>query len=147
MSLHAKFAAVLICFSLVWSVPVRAMGLEAFGRLNNDDEATFVTLLVEAAAQKFKAQGQPDQAAKVIAYFKVPGRDGGAQQFASHVQAMYATNKLHATNPNNKVPELQIEDAMAVTLREQGFDVPVKYLLASGKTFKPVGPPRAHIGM
>jgi hypothetical protein len=146
MSLNAKLVAVLISVAIFPPVGAPAMTLEDFGRMNNDDEATYVALLVEASAQMLKAQGQNDQAAKTLAFFKEPGKFGGAQQLASHVQAMFATNKLRATNPNNRVSDYQIEDAMEATLREQGIVVPAKYLLARGKDFHPIGPPRQHLG-
>ena len=123
----------------------QAMTIEDFGRMNTDDEATYVTLLIEAAAKMYRTQGQPDQASQVIAYFKVPGKFGGVQEFAANLKTTYGLNKRNATNPNNRVQVYQVEDAMAATLRDKGFVVPVKYLLESGKGFRPAGPPRQHI--
>ena len=129
----------------IFSANARAMTVENFGRLDDDDEASYVTLLVEASTHMLKAEGKPDQAAKALAFFKQPGRDGGVQKFAAHLEAINGQNKRNQTNPNNRVPDLQVEDAMQKTLQEQGITVPAKYLLDAGKDFHPEGPPRMHI--
>lgn len=120
------------------------MTIEKFGRMNNDDESTYVAILIEAAVQKYKSAGQPDQGAKIMAYFKTPGRFGGVQQFAAKLEAINGSNARYANNPNNRQPILSVEDAMSQTLKDEGFDVPTTYLVASGKDFRPVGPPRGH---
>lgn len=144
MHFKAKLAIALISFAPFLTVGAQAMTVEDFGRMNNDDEATYVTLLIEASAQMLKTHGQPDQASKVIAYFKEPGKFGGVQQLAEHIKTIDALNKRHAINPNNRAPVYQIEDAMESTLKDQGFLVPAKYLLDSTKDFRPVGLPRQH---
>jgi hypothetical protein len=133
-----------LAIALVFLVPdANAMSIHDFGRMNDDDEATYVTLLVEGSAQMFKAQGQPDQARKVIAFFKTPGKDGGTYQFADELKQAFAANQRNATNPNNRVPERQVEDAMAATLKAQGFPVSAGYLLSVSQGFRPLGLPRA----
>jgi hypothetical protein len=132
--------------ALLSLLPLRAPGMtvEDFGRMDDDDDATYVAVLIEASAQILRAQGHPDQATQVIAYFKVPGKFGGVQQFAAKLQEINATNKRNATNPNMRGTPLMIEDAMVLTLREKGFNVSAKDLIAHTKTFKPEDPPRAH---
>jgi hypothetical protein len=144
MTLKVKLAIALISLAPLVTTGAQAMTVEDFGRMNNDDEATFVTLLIESSAQMLKAHGQPDEASKLIAYFKVPGKFGGVQQLAEHIKAINAINKRHAINPNNRAPVYQIEDAMESTLKDQGFLVPAKYLLDSMKDFHPAGLPRQH---
>ena len=147
MRCDLRLIVFILALSLGLPMGAGALTLEKFERMNNDDESTYVAILIEAAAQKYKEAGQPDQAAKIMAYFKTPGRQGGVQQFAAHMQAINATNNRNATNPNNRHPVLLVEDAMSQTLKEQGFDVPTKYLLASGKNFTPVGPARGLSGV
>ncbi len=146
MNLKGKSAAVLFLAAMGLSTAARAMTIHDFGRMNNDDEATYVALLIEGSAKKLKAEGKTDQATELIAYFKVPGKFGGVQQFAAQVEAVDALNKRNAINPNNRVPEYQIEDAMELTLKDKGFIVPAKYLLALNRGFVPEGPPRSRIG-
>jgi hypothetical protein len=146
MSLQAKFVVAWVSVVWLFAPGAQAMTPDDFGRMNNDDEATYVALLVESSAQMLRAHGEPEQANKTIAFFKEPGKAGGVQQFASHLQTINALNKSHAINPNNRAPVYQIEDALEATLRDQGITVPAKYLLASGKDFRPIGPPRQHLG-
>ena len=127
-----------------FSTAARAMSIHDFGRMNNDDEATYVTLLVEESAEMLKAHGQPEQASKAIAFFKVTGKFGGTQQFASNLRTVDALNKRNAINPNNRAPVYQVEDAMELTLKDEGIIVPASYLLTASKDFRPSGPPRAH---
>jgi len=145
MDLKAKFAVILMLLSPFLGTGTHAMTIEDFGRMNNDDEATYVTMLIEASAKMLRTHGQPDQASQVIAYFKVPGKFGGVQEFAASLRTFYGLNKKNATNPNNRATVYQVEDAMASTLNEKGFTVPARYLLEISKDFRPVGPPRQHI--
>ena len=144
MNSKGKFAAALFFAALGFSTTVRAMSIHDFGKMNNDDDATYVALLVEASAEMLKAHGQPDQANKVIAFFKETGKFGGTQQFASNLQTMDALNKRNAINPNNRAPMYQVEDAMELTLKDKGIIVPASYLVTACKSFMPAGPPRGH---
>ena len=120
------------------------MSIHDFGKMNRDDEATYVALLVEGSAEMLKAHGQPEQARKAISFFKDSSKDGGVQQPASHLQMVNALNKRNAINPNNRAPVYQVEDAMELTLKDDGIIVPASYLLTINKDFRPSGPPIAH---
>jgi hypothetical protein len=142
----AKLVAALISILPFLTLGAPAMTLEDFGRMNNDDEAGYLAFLVEASAHMLKVQGQPDQAAKTIAFFKETGPDGGTQKLAACMQSYFAVNHQNAINPNNRRPILQVEDALESTLKGRDILVPAKYLLERGKEFHPIGPPRQHIG-
>jgi len=143
MNPRVKLALTLICLAPFLTLGAKAMTVEQFGRLDDDDEAGFVAFLVEASAQLLKSQGQPEQAHQVIALFKEAAPNGGVARLAENVKEVNALNKRHALNPNNRIPDSQIEDALARTLKEAGFNVPAKYLLAAGKGFHPDDPPRS----
>ena len=145
MRLRIKLGIAVILAGAIFSVNASAMTLENFGRMNDDDEASYVALLIEASTQMLKAEGKPEQASRALAFFKEPGKDGGVQKFAAHLEAINGQNMRNQTNPNNRRPDLQVEDAMQKTLQEQGITVPAKYLLDAGKDFHPEGPPRMHI--
>jgi hypothetical protein len=141
--LQGKKVAALVVAAVTFASAARAMTIHDFGRMNNDDESTYVALMITESAKLLKAQGQPDKAAELMAYFKEPGKFGGVQQFAAQLMATNANNKRNAINPNNRVPEAQIEDAMEKTLKDKGYIVPAKYLRNALKDFRPDGPPRA----
>jgi len=139
----AKLAVALISFAPFLTVEAKAMSLDDFARMNFDDEATYVALLVEGSAKMLKANGQPDQARKAITLFHDSSKNGGVAQLASNLKTINALNKRNAINPNNRAPVYQIEDAMELTLKDAGIIVPTSYLLSINQNFRPSGPPRA----
>ena len=144
MNLKATVAVALISFAPCLTVGAKAMSFEDFARMNNDDEAGYVVYLVEAAAQMLKAQGHADQAGKAVSLFKDSSKNGGVHHLASNLEMLNSLNNRNATNPNNRVPVYQIEDAMELTFRDAGIIVPAKFLMESGENFVPTGPPRHH---
>jgi hypothetical protein len=143
MNLKTTLVAASILILPFTAGSANAMTIDDFAAMNNDDDATYVALLVEAAAHMFKANGQPDQAAKAIAYFKDSSSNGGVHQLATYLKMKNAQNKRNAINPNNRAPVYQVEDAMELAFKDAGLIVPAKFLLDSGKDFHPSGPPRA----
>jgi len=114
--------------------------------MNDDDDATYVTAMVEGVAKILRANGEPDQARKVIALFKDSSKQGGVNQLAMNMKAMNALNNRNAINPNNRAHVYEVEDAMERTLKDNGITVPASALLAINRDFRPVGPPRVHNG-
>ena len=121
----------------------QALSFHDFIRMNDDDDATYVTAMVEGAAKMLRTNGEPDQALKLIAFFKDAGKQGGVNQLAMNMKAMNGLNNRNAINPNNRAHVYEVEDAMALTLKNHGIIVPVGYLLAINQDFQPVGPPRS----
>jgi hypothetical protein len=118
------------------------MSILDFGHMNNDDEATFVAMLVGGAVDHLRAHGHPDEADKALALFKSRGPNSGTNQFALFMMQYNTINTRNAENPNNRKPEFEVEDAMEHTLQSNGIDISAADLRAIGKGFQPVGPPR-----
>jgi len=146
--MKSKFCLVacLLILSALGSGCARAMTFEDFIRMNDDDDATYVTAMVEGVAKILRANGEPDQARKVIALFKDSSKQGGVNQLAMNMKAMNALNNRNAINPNNRAHVYEVEDAMERTLKDNGITVPASALLAINRDFRPVGPPRVHNG-
>ena len=142
MKLSAYLAAGVLLAGLLSSGNARAMAIFDFAKMNTDDEATYITSLVVGSAKMLRAQGHPDQARKVIAFFKDPSKNGGLNQFALQLKELHEINDRNAINPNNRAYAYQVEDAMELTLKDNGFIVPASYLLQVNKDFRPVGPLR-----
>jgi hypothetical protein len=135
-------AASVLLLSVLGSGCARALSFHDFIRMNDDDDATYVTAMVEGVAKMLRAKGQPDQARKLIAFFKDSSKQGGVNQLAMNMKAMNGLNNRNAINPNNRAHVYEVEDAMARTLKDNGIIVPAGYLLAINQNFQPVGPPR-----
>jgi hypothetical protein len=132
----------LLLLSVLGSGCARAMSFHDFIRMNDDDDATYVTAMVEGAAKMLRANGQPDQALKVIAFFKDSSKQGGVNQLAMNMKMMDGLNNRNAINPNNRAHVYEVEDAMERTLKDIGIIVPTSYLLAINQNFQPAGSPR-----
>ena len=142
MNLKAYGVAGILSIILLFPAPAQAMAFLDFAKMNNDDEATYVSLLIEGAAKMLQMHGQPDQARKTLELFKDTGPHSGVKQLALQMKRLNAINDRNAINPNNRAPVYQVEDAMALTLKDNGIIVPVSYLLTVNQNFVPVGPSR-----
>ncbi len=142
MKLSVCLVAVVLLAGVLSSGNARAMAIFDFAKMNTDDEATYVTSLVVGSAKMLRAQGHPDQARRVVALFKDSSKNGGLNQFALQLKALHEINDRNAINPNNRAYAYQVEDAMELTLKDNGFIVPARYLLQVNKDFRPVGPLR-----
>ena len=80
-----------------------------------------------------------------ISFFKDSSANGGMQHLVSHLRIINGLNNRNATNPNNRAPVYQVEDAMELTLKDQGMIVPAGTLQSIGRNFMPSGPPRYRI--
>ena len=142
MNSKVRLAVVVMLMSALGSGGAQAMSFHDFTRMNDDDDATYVTAMVEGAAKMLRAKGQPDQASKVVALFKDPSKQGGVNQLAMNMKELNALNNRNAINPNNRAHVYEVEDAMELTLKDNGVIVPASYLLTINQDFRPVGPPR-----
>jgi hypothetical protein len=141
-----RLAALLVGASLAGTLPAPAMPILQFARMAIDDQATYISALVEGSAKLLRSQGHPDQAAKAIALFKDPTSHGGLSQLASNMRTLQSENDRNATNPNNRVQPYDVEAALGETLRQNGVDVPLSFLEGINHDFRPLLPPRAHAG-
>jgi hypothetical protein len=131
--------AVSLAAVFAFSGSSRAMTLDNFARLNVDDEATYVTMMVESSAKLLRQQGKPDEATKTLALFHDASKNGGVSQLAMNLKAAHNRNIMNQINPNNRAAEIMVEDAMARTLKDNGIIVPVSFLLGVQKDFHPTG--------
>ena len=143
MNPKASLAVALVSVASCLTSAAQAMSLHDFGKMNIDDEATYVALLVDGTAKMLKAKGQPDQARKAIALFNDSSKNGGVPQLAYNLKTINALNNRNAINPNNRAPVYQVEDALELTFKDAGIIVPASYLLTINKNFRPSGPPRS----
>jgi hypothetical protein len=141
-----KLTAYLAAGALLWSLPCAgsagAMSIESFARMNDDDDATLVTLLVEGAAKTLREQGKPEEALKAINLFKDSSKEGGLNQLVLNLKTLNALNNRNAIKPANRVTALDVEDALALTLKDNGLLVSADILRRIDANFTPVGPMR-----
>jgi hypothetical protein len=117
-----------------------AMDILFFSRMNLDDQATYVTALIEGSAKMLRAQGHPDQAQRVVDLFKDKGPDGGVHQLAFNLKHLQEQNVQNGDNPNSRAPVYDVEAAMHLTLQHAGISVPLPYLETINRHFTPFYP-------
>jgi hypothetical protein len=144
MNLHARIAAALLALTLLSTGHAPAMSILRFARMNLDDQATYITALVEGAAHQLRAAGHPDQAQKAIDLFKDPSKQGGLNQLAMNLKNLQIQNIHNGDNPNNRIPDADVEAAMELTLRDNGITLPAGSLKNVNHDFHPMFPPRSH---
>ena len=144
MKYLVRFAATLLALLLLSGIEVQAMSILDFSRLALDDQATYVSAMVEGSAKMLRDNGHPDQAQKAIDLFKNSTKQGGVNQLAMNLKELQLQNIRNADNPNNRAPVYDVEAAMEHTLRDNGIVVPASYLKTINRNFQPVFPMRAH---
>jgi sorbitol-specific phosphotransferase system component IIA len=117
-----------------------AMDILFFSRMNLDDQATYVTALIEGAAQMLREQGHPDQAQRVIDLFKDKSPNGGVHQMAYNLKHLEEENVHNGDNPNSRAQVYDVEAAMEQTLQDAGIRVPLPYLETINRHFTPFYP-------
>jgi hypothetical protein len=101
------------------------------------DESHYMTLLVKGSVEGLEAHGSKQDADKLYNLFN---SGEGIKQFIKNLEALNALDNRNAADPNNKQPPYKVEQAFALTLKQNGITVPLKFLLAINKDFKPSTP-------
>jgi hypothetical protein len=93
--------------------------------------------LLDGTVVSLKAHGHEGQAQQVLNFFADRTEVGGIQRLEMNLKAFRQLGRDNKDNLNNTQPVYQVEDAFALTLKNQGIDVPVSFLLTINKNFKP----------
>jgi hypothetical protein len=120
--------------ALVLSTVSQAMPISQFDKMQRSDRELYVGRLLDGTAESLKAHGHEDQAQEVLNFFNDRTEQGGIQRLEMNLKAF---RQIGRQNVNNTQPVYQVEDAFALTLKNQGIDVPVSFLLTINKNFKP----------
>jgi hypothetical protein len=123
---------------------LQAMEIWKFDKMAVADQGEYVGLLVGGAEKVLKDAGRPEDAAKVEKLFSttLPGDQHtlGMVEFERNLaRARVADAEGVVKNPN--ALRIEVEDAMAVTLKKNGIELPDGFYTV-GKDFKPKHPPR-----
>jgi hypothetical protein len=114
-----------------------AMPISQFDMMQRNNRELYVGRLLDGTVESLKAHGHEDQAQQVLNFFADRTEVGGIQRLEMNLKAFRQLNRDNKDNLNNTQPAYQVEDAFALTLKNQGIDVPVSFLLTINKNFKP----------
>ena len=143
MNRFALSAAILTATVLL-SAAAQAMEIQKFDRMAAQDQGDYIVVLIEGAQKVLIASGKKDLARKVHVLFTrtLPGDQSpvGVVMFERNL-ARARLADLRNLQKNPHAPRLEVEDAMAVTLKKNGIELPTScYTVASG--FRPKHPPK-----
>jgi hypothetical protein len=136
-------AATFLSAAMLFTSAAQAMEIEQFDKMALQDQHEYVADLVIGAEKVLTDEGRPDQAEQVRKLFTEmnPGNKiplGVAEFDVNLALARVVDAKRIAQDPNAR--RLEVEDAMIVTMRKNGIELPPSFLTVASK-FKPKFPP------
>src|SRR5581483_3338115 len=137
-------SAMILSVAMLLSSAAQAMEIRQFDKMAIPDQGDYVGLLIAGAERVLNDGGRADLAAKVVQLFTttMPGdvHTVGNVEFQMNLaRARLADAKNVAKDPNTR--RIEVEDAMAVTLKKNGIDLPQSFFTV-GATFRPKLPPQ-----
>ena len=124
------------------AAPAHAMQIEKFDKMAAEDQSDYIVLLIEGAQQVLAQSGSKDVAAKVHTLFTTKlGNDEspvGVVEFESNL-ARARVADLHNLLKDPNAARLEVEDAMFVTLKKNGIELPNTFFDVA-KGFRPRHP-------
>ena len=135
----STFSAVLLL-----SATAQAMEIRQFDKMADQDQARYIGDLIVGAEKVLSNAGKPELAAKVKQLFTTKlGNDAdaiGMVEFERNL-ARARLADLRRLQKDPHAPRLEVEDAMAVTLKKNGIELPDSFFtVATG--FRPKLPPK-----
>jgi hypothetical protein len=132
-------AATSLSATMLFSSVVQAMEIWRFDKMAGQDQDEYVGDLIEGAEKVLTDDGEADQATRVRDLFALHlGNDQislGMTEFQKNLaRARLADVERVGKEPNAR--RLEVEDALAVTLKKNGIDLPRSFFTVM-KDFKP----------
>ena len=131
--------ALILSAATLLSGAARAMEIQQYDKMASEDKGEYFSLLVGGAEQVLKDEGRADLAAKVEDLFTgmLPGDQIsiGIGEFERYLARARVTDTKNIANDPH-AHRLEVEDAMAVTLKKNGIDLPQSFFTVNSN-FRP----------
>jgi len=129
---------------MLFTSAAQAMEIQKYDKMAAQDRADYVATLIMGAQKILTDEGRADLAVKVDSLFSqtLPGdlTTVGAGEFERNLdRARVADAKNVVKDPNAR--RLEVEDAMAVTLKKNGIELPQAFFTFASN-FHPKLPPK-----
>jgi hypothetical protein len=135
--------AAFLLAAMLFTTVAQAMEIQQFDKMAADDQDEYVAELIIGAQQVLKDASRPDDAAQVHKLFTTVNPRSKISLGRGEFEENLARGRLFDVKRVDKDPNarrLEVEDAMIVTLKKNGIELPPSFLtVASG--FKPKLPP------
>ena len=141
---NAMLASTFLSATLLAACAAQAMEIQKFDKMASEDKGEYVSLLVGGAERVLKDEGRADLAAKVEQFFTTT--EPGDQHTLGMVEFQLNLARAGVTDAKNvardpQAQRLEVEDAMAVTLKKNGIDLPQSFFTVNSN-FRPKLPPK-----
>jgi hypothetical protein len=134
---------VILSAAILLSGSAQAMEIEKFDRMAAQDQSGYIVVLIEGAQKVLIQSGKKDLAHQVHMLFtkKLGGDESpvGVVEFESNLGRARAAD-LRNLEKNPNAQRLEVEDAMGVTLKKNGIELPNSFFTV-GSAFRPKLPP------
>ena len=142
--MRAPIFATIFSAVLLISAAAQAMEIQKFDRMAVQDQSEYIVVLIEGAQKVLIASGKKDLARKVHDLFTrtLSGDESpvGVVMFERNL-ARARLADLRNLEKNPHAPRLEVEDAMAVTLKKNGIELPTSFYTVAS-SFRPKLPPK-----
>jgi hypothetical protein len=138
-------SAAILSTAILLSGAAQAMQIQQFDKMAQDDRAEYVSELIQGAEKVLTDEGRSDQAEQVATLFRTDAPDGnisiGMSDFLiTLAKARLADAQRTLQEPNAK--RVQVEDAMAVMLKNLHGVILPKSFFTAASGFHPKLPPQ-----
>ena len=128
-----RLSVLAMIFALLLSDAAQAMEIRQYDRMSDDDQDEYVADLVVGTEHVLDAASRHQESVKVHDLFtKIKSGDkisAGMGEFAILLAKARVADELRIEKDPNARP-LEVEDAMALTLRKNGIEVPDAFFTA-----------------
>jgi hypothetical protein len=144
MNGFSKFlVATFLSAAMLFSGAAQAMEIQKFDQMALQDQGDYIAVLIDGAQRVLIDEGNADLAAKINKLFtEVPAGDKislGLNEFERNLDRVRVDDAKNAVlHPND--PRSEVEDAMAITLENNGIELPDSFFTVASN-FKPKLPP------
>ena len=122
----------------------QAMEIRKFYEMAQDDQANYVSALIQGAEKVLTDEGKPDLDAQVSHLFTTNAPNSnisiGMSQFMVTL-AVLRVKDAQRVAKDPKAQRIEVEDAMALTLKNNGIELPDSFFTVNSG-FKPKLPPK-----
>lgn len=144
MKVFGVVTSLVLTAAIAVACSAQAMEIQQFDRMAVEDQSDYIVGLIEGAQQVLIHVGRRDLADKVHTLFVtiLPGDKSpvGAVEFESNLnRARLADIRNLEKDPHAQ--RLEVEDAMAVTLKKNGIELPDSFFTVNAN-FRPKHPPK-----
>jgi hypothetical protein len=142
--LTMHLAATFLSAAVLFTGAAQAMEIQQYDKMTPADQSEYVRLLVQGAEKILNEEGKASLATQVSYLFTI--KDPGDAQSVGMVEFELDLDRMRTDDADGVLRDpnarrLEVEDAMLVTLKNNGITLPSTFL-SVGKDFKPKFPPQ-----